>query len=588
VTTVAHTSATAAFQPPGLLAGPADFDQLRKVVSQPGLHQDLARFVQACADRELTEDVAIRQITGRRMLQVSRAILRRVANGGITYQLTGDKRYARRALADLLAASAFSDWNPSHFLDTAEMSCAFALGLDWLHTAMTPDERRQLEDALIRLGLEPSLNPPDPFWLTTDNNWNAVCHGSLTLGALAVRHRSPDLAQKIIDRALQALPLHGHNFAPEGAFAEGAMYWDYGTTFHVLVTEALRRVTGSTHGLDTLPGFRESGTYMVHVTGPSGQDFNYSDARLQREPLPALPWFGRHYDQPWLTRHEARQYARALAKPLKSEIYADHRFFGLALLWFNPEHLKSSDATIPSLAWSGQGPNPVAFWRDAWTPDATWVGAKGGRATISHGHIDAGTFVVETGGVRWAVDTGMEEYHRIETMGIKIWGADRWTLFRLGPESHSIPRLDGITPDPAGNCPRIAWTDTPRPSVTFDLTRLYPKHLTRLHRTIAAQADGRTGWRDEIDGLASGQTYRFTWMTTADVKTDASGATLTQDGRRLRIEARSDQRLAISVVDATTLYKAPDSPVPGLKRLEFAITSPGSAFALSLSAGLVR
>jgi hypothetical protein len=181
----------------------------------------------------------------------------------------------------------------------------------------------------------------------------------------------------------------------------------------------------------------------------------------------------------------------------------------------------------------------------------------------------------------------MEEYHRIESMGINLWGAERFTLFRIGPDGHSIPRLDGIAPDPAGNCPRIAWTATPLPAVTFDLTRLYPKHLTRLHRTVAALPDGQTGWRDEVGGLAAGTTYRFTWLTTADVETDAARVTLSQGGRRLRIEARGDQPVTISAVAATTLYKKPDTPIPGLKRLEFAITSPGTDFALNLSAALL-
>jgi hypothetical protein len=171
-------------------------------------------------------------------------------------------------------------------------------------------------------------------------------------------------------------------------------------------------------------------------------------------------------------------------------------------------------------------------------------------------------------------------------MAINLWGPGRWALFRVGPEGHSIPRLDGVAPDPAAECPRIAWTDTPRPSVTFDLTRLYPKNVTRLHRTVAAQPEGRTGWRDEIDGLAAGQTYRFAWLTTADVRTDASGATLTRNGRRLRIDARSDRPMTISTVDAATLYQPADTPVPGLKRIEFAIVSPGSAFTLLLSAAL--
>jgi hypothetical protein len=31
----------------------------------------------------------------------------------------------------MLAVAAFADWNPSHFLDTAEMTAGLALGYDW-------------------------------------------------------------------------------------------------------------------------------------------------------------------------------------------------------------------------------------------------------------------------------------------------------------------------------------------------------------------------------------------------------------------------------------------------------------------------
>ena len=574
---------------PLLLADAADFARLREVAARPGLHRDLARYIQACADRELEEPVITRVVVGRRMLHTSRAVLRRVVNGGITYQLTGDERYARRVIADLRSAAAFSDWHPAHFLDTAEMTCAFALGLDWLRGAMSAEELELIEDAVIRLGLEPGLASKQE-WVRSENNWNAVCHGSLAMGAIAVRQRRPDLTDALVERAFKYLPLHGKNFAPAGAFIEGPMYWDYGTNFHVLAVEALRRFKGDAQGLDTLPGFRESAAYMVHVTGPSGQFYNYFDCRLRRVSLPALAWFGARSDQPWLTAVEGRAYAELIRKPLPPSPSEEHRLFALALLWLHPVQLQRAAALPPPvLHWSETGPNPVALWRDAWTPEATWVGAKGGRATLSHGHIDAGSFVFEAGGVRWAVDPGMEEYDRIERLGVKLWGEDRWTLFRLGAEGHSIPRIDGAVPDPAGACPRIDWKTTPSPSVTFDLTKLYPKHVSRLHRTIASGGDGRrTHWRDEVCVLAPDATYRFTWMTTAHVQVESTGAVLSQNGRRLRLICGGAGPVKVSVVDATSLYRPADSPVAELKRIEFAVRSTGGDFSFELSAALER
>lgn len=575
---------SAPFVPPGLLAGPSEFTRIREAARRPGIIRDLAGFVRRLADHELDQPVATREMEGFRLLHVSRNVLRCVINCGLSFQVHGDERHARRAILDLRSAARFVNWNPSHFLDTAEMCCAFALGLDWLHEALTAAERAELEDALVRLGLEPGLADPNAVFITITNNWNAVCNGGLAMGALAVRHRRPDLAEKLVARCIENLPLHGANYAPEGAFIEGPTYWAYGTTYHVLAVESLLRATGSTRGLDVLPGFRESAACMAHITGPSGKFYSYFDSRDDRIALPALFWFGRHYDDPLATHAEIETLRQVLDRSPEEVLGSETRCFALSLLWLNPGHL-AGQAPRP-LAWSGDGPNPVAFWRTAWTPDAVWVGAKGGRATLSHGHMDAGSFVLEAGGVRWAVDPGMEEYHRLESKGVDLWSKDRWTLFRLGPEGHSIPRVEGVSPDPGGACPRISWTDTPAPSVVFDLAALYPGVVSGLRRTISAGPAGRTRWRDDVSGLAAGRLYRFTWLTQAHAATVDGGVVLSQEGRRLRISARCERPVEVNVSDGAVLLGPNDTPMPGIKRVEFAVVSGGAEFHLEIEAEL--
>lgn len=573
------------FSPPGLLAGAAAFDVIRDAARPPGLLHDLADFVRRLADHELGEPVVVREMEGFRLLSVSRLVLRRVINCGIAYQVGGDSRHARRAIADLQAAAAFVDWNPSHFLDVAEMCCAFALGLDWLHDALAPSERLALEDALIRLGLEPGIVNPEAVFITITNNWNAVCNGGLAMGAIAVRHRRPDLAGKLIRRCIEKLPLHGANYAPEGAFIEGPTYWAYGTIYHALAVESLLRATGSTHGLDALPGFRESAAYMAHGTGPAGEFYSYFDSRPTRMPLPALFWFGRHYDDALATCAEVAILRRVIAGPIEAVLCQESRCFALSLLWLNPDHL-AEEGFLP-LAWSGDGPNPVALWRTAWTPDAIWVGAKGGCARLSHGHLDAGSFVLDAGGVRWAIDPGMEEYHRLESMGVDLWHKDRWSLFRLGPEGHSLPRIDGEAPSPEGDCPRVCWSGGPHPSVTFNLTALYPHAVTRLHRTISSGPAEMIRWRDEVGGLADGRIYRFTWVTTAEVRVDRGVVVLSEGARRLKLTVNCARPVAVRVLDEGALLGKNDAPAPGIKRLDFAVVSAGAAFALEVEAALV-
>lgn len=572
------------FSPPGLLAGEKEFSIIREAIRQPGLFRDLADFVRRLADHELNEPVVVREMEGFRLLNISRLVLRRVINCGIAYRIGGDTRHARRAILDLQAAASFADWNPSHFLDVAEMCCAFALGLDWLHDELSQAERVELEDALIRLGLEPGVANPKAVFITITNNWNAVCNGGLAMGALAVRHRCPELADQLIRRCIEKLPLHGANYAPEGAFIEGPTYWAYGTTYHVLAVESLLRATGSAHGLDVLPGFRESAAYMAHVTGPTGAFYAYFDSRETRVSLPALCWFGRHYDDPLATCAELGILRKIVAGPPENVLGSESRCLALSLLWLDPRHLAGRN--LGPLAWSGDGPNPVAFWRTGREADAVWVGAKGGCAGLSHGHLDAGSFVLEAGGVRWAVDPGMEEYHRLESMGVDLWHKDRWSLFRLGPEGHSIPRIDGVFPSPEGACPRIHWSAGLHPSVAFDLTALYPDAVTRLHRTISSGSSGQVRWREDVGGLAAGRVYRFTWVTTADVGMEAGAVVLSQEGRRLKITADCAQPVAVRVLDQAALLGPDDTPSPWIKRLEFAVASAGADFRLEIQAAL--
>ena len=83
-----------------------------------------------CADKSM---LMYRKI-GPRLLSVSRECLHRIYALGLAYRWTGEEKYAGKAVDNMLTVCSFEDWNPSHFLDTAEMSHAVGLGYDWLYS----------------------------------------------------------------------------------------------------------------------------------------------------------------------------------------------------------------------------------------------------------------------------------------------------------------------------------------------------------------------------------------------------------------------------------------------------------------------
>ena len=116
---------------------------------------------------------------GKRLLAQSRQCIRRVMAMAMAHRLTGDTRFADAAIKEMLVAAKFKDWNPSHFLDTAEMTTALAVGYDWLYDVITPADRATIREAIVRLGLDEGLKVYDSkglkrmvkgWWAIGDNN----------------------------------------------------------------------------------------------------------------------------------------------------------------------------------------------------------------------------------------------------------------------------------------------------------------------------------------------------------------------------------------------------------------------------------
>lgn len=96
--------------------------------------QVLARLVRKLleeAERLLSQEPTEFLIIGPRMLARAQQVLSRVSTLALAFRLTRQAKYLARTRQELLVAAAYPHWNPSHFLDTAELCTAFAIGYDW-------------------------------------------------------------------------------------------------------------------------------------------------------------------------------------------------------------------------------------------------------------------------------------------------------------------------------------------------------------------------------------------------------------------------------------------------------------------------
>ncbi|MEN8151149.1 MAG: heparinase II/III family protein [Planctomycetota bacterium] len=508
-----------------------------------------------------------RKMIGWRMLGTSRTAIRRVTYTAMAHRLTADARFAKKAQQEMLAAAGFADWNPKHFLDVAEMTTALAIGYDWLYDTLDEASRKAIREAIVTKGLKTSLK--GGWWVTGVNNWNQVCHGGLSLGALAVAEHEPVLAAKILDRAVENLPRAMAQYAPDGAYPEGPSYWEYGTTYNVLFLAAAASALGTDFGLSESEGFLACSDYYLHATGPTGMYFNYSDGGTGAGPAPAMSWFAAKRRKPSLLWNERRMLARFLGREPTAK-GSSNRFFPLLLAWAGgaggvPEPEKCH--------WTGGGPNPVSMHRTGWGVDATYVGVKAGSPSVNHGHMDVGGFVMEADGVRWAIDLGAQNYHSLESKKVRIWDmgqeSQRWTVFRLNQMSHNILVVDGQPQVVTGKAAIVSFSgEGDRPHTIVDTTPVYSGQLESAKRGVALV--GRSVVvRDEIRALDRETKVRWGMVTRAEVSIDGSRATLRQDGKTLILEVLSPAGAKLELFETAKPPMDHDAPNPGTRMIGF-------------------
>lgn len=274
-----------------------------------------------------------RVLTGRRLLSVSRNAEMRIILWSFDYHLTGDIKFRDRAEKEMLAVAAFTDWHPEHFLDVAEMTAGMAIGYDWLYSDLSPATRATVRDAIVEKGLKPGQpGQPNTFWYTAKMNWNQVCFGGLSLGALAVAEDNPDLARTILTAARANNPNGMEPYAPMGVFPEGPGYWSYGTSYEVLLISALQTALGTDWNIPQSPGFLQSADFIMQMTGPTRRFYNYSDGHDGTGLNSTVSWFAGYLKRPDLLYFQHDYLQRFLDAPIKPEA-GGGRFLPLMAIW---------------------------------------------------------------------------------------------------------------------------------------------------------------------------------------------------------------------------------------------------------------
>lgn len=488
---------------------------------------------------------------GIRLLNVSRAAWDRIETLAFAYLISDDPKYAERAIEEMLNVCSFKDWNPYHFLDTAEMMRAVATGYDWLYNYMGNEgretDRTKIKDALRDMGLKQILEDYDDVadrrrswkWAQSaePDNWSLVCNGGAIIAALAIADEEEEVCARVLDGGMNLIQKAILLYGPDGAWYEGPVYWGYATSYYIGFMSSIYSVYGETFGYMETPGVAQTGYYINALSGYSGV-FNFHDASSARTNSPTLFFLSSMLNDPSIGQ-------------LRLDFMADNNVKGTSqdMIWYDTS-ITDAEVTMPKDYYYRD--TEVVTMRNNWNgASAIMTGLHSGKINVYHGHMDAGQFIIDAFGTRFAIDLGTENYNIKDSV---------WNLYRYRAEGHNTlvinPSKDGGQ-DLKG-APKIDRFDSCESSsyAITDLSSAYKSQAKSVKRGLKL-TNSRTMIivQDEFT-LNEPSTVQWFMHTGCDIE-------IAEDGKSARLKGTNRDMLVYLLEDVDGVFSAMDAtPLP--------------------------
>jgi len=536
---------------PRLLLTDARLQELKTLSNTDARLKKYAADVVAQADKDIFKSPIQHVLIGPRLLDKSRECLSRVYNLSFAYRWTDNPKYLAAAVANMKNVLAFADWNPSHFLDVAEMTHAVAIGYDWLYNQMDETTRNEIRTGLIKLGLNEGKKAyaSNAWWIKVDHNWNQVCNSGLAIGALAIAETDPDIALNIVSKAIEYLPFALKNYGPDGVWGEGPGYWGYATDYTAYGISAIQTALGSDFNLTKLPGMNLTGYFPIYSAGPTGYMLNYADAGEKSKlgaPHPDF-WLAGVYNNNHFSDFVIDQLTNATANVFD-------------VIWYRSY---ANSAAKRDLDKFFDGSVALYFSRSSWTDaNALWFGLKAGYNKVNHAHLDLGNFELDALGVRWARDLGSDDYNLPD-----YFGKLRYTYYRLQSISHNVPLLNGQNQREDATSKFIKHAEgIAEPFAVLDFTEAYKDFASLAQRGMKVVDNRKSILIQDEFTLAKPAEVAWGMTTDASIQIiNPKQAELTLNGQKMTAKILSPASAVFSVESASQL--APQKLNTGVSRL---------------------
>lgn len=387
------------------------------------------------------------------------------------YVLTDDEKYR-----DTLMQWVRRGWLSTQYTDFHLMRVtAMAVAYDILFAELTPNEIASFQDYLDRM-LRGYLRDVRGSWFlgAGPNFSNTVPVGNSggMLAGLALMYSTPDALEAVNLAAQRAARYPDECISPAGGCREGAQYWDFGLSFHLILAHALKNVTGDDRGLLDHPHLKNNVNFVRTQLGGNGGLFAFCDNRE--------PWLGGYavcadlgsrYNQP-LMLWVADQAVAGRGNERLRGVWSPFAF-----LWRSETAAPKEFPGVPTLTWL-KDMQWGAMRSDSSFEPRLVVGLKGSRGPLTHHkQNDLGSYVVHSRGEVMLVDPG---------------------YYEPKAEDHTLPVVDGAGPGVRGASITEAWEEGTWRYAVLDSTDAYGDAARQVRRHIVMHGENTVVVLDDI------------------------------------------------------------------------------------------
>jgi len=367
------------------------------------------------------------------------------------------------------------------------------------------------------------------WWMSTTNNWNAVCLAGVTGAALATIESRTARAEYVA-AAMKYSKSFLRGFTSDGYCSEGLGYWSYGFGNYVQLAETIWQATGGQIDMMEADNVKAPAMFPWRIEIMNGVSPAFADCSVgTRAPRDMVQFLSRRY-------------------ALGADPADDKDMIGFkgrlpeSMIFSFPSSISAVDKGKASV-----GPG-VRTWFDKAgvlicrpAPESKCligVALKGGHNAEHHNHNDVGSYVVVAGEAQVLVDPGAEVYTS------RTFSSKRYDSGVLNSLGHPVPRIDGRLQRSGrrskGLVVKTNFTDD-ADTLVLDIRSAYGKQIPQMTKLIRTFVFSRKG----AGSLTVSDTAEFSKPTSFETalitlgkwsRAGSDAVIVSDGGRKLRVE----------------------------------------------------